>query len=261
MNMLDRAGHLSELALDRYRYDPPATDRSWMDAHLAECSECRAALLDLAHEDAAVVVPEPRDPNVVPLRPPLSKTPTKPRATAWWAGAGAALAAAAVAFVVTRPGTTRDPGVGPEGDRYHLKSGPFDFEVFVHDGSDSRPVLSGDVVHPGERMGFRVRTRELGYLLVLGRDDSGNRYVCYPGGDVAAAAAVPVPESPEPQVLPLAMRFDDVLGSEHIMAVFCPGPFSAGDLGDGGLGSVDMRAEGCITYELTLLKRPREGGP
>lgn len=245
---LDRAGHLSELALDRYRFDPPGPERADVDQHLAGCAECRAALLDLATEDAAAAIPAPRAPtsNVVRLRPR--------RGLAVVAGAVGLLAAAAVAFVVTRPQTPR-PEDSDE-DRLTVKSGPFDFEVFVHDGATSRAVLSGDIVHPGERMGFRVRARELGYLLVTGRDDSGNKYICYPGGDPSAAMAVPFPETPEPQVLPLAMRFDDILGSEHITATFCPGPFSSAEL-----GGVDMRAEGCVTTEVTLVKRPREGGP
>ncbi|MFO0746751.1 MAG: hypothetical protein U1F43_13930 [Myxococcota bacterium] len=264
-SVLDRAGHLSELALDRYRYDPPAAPRDEVDQHLASCAECRAALLDLAHEDAAAAVPAPPgattgarergDDNVRPLVPR-----SKSSKVTWLAGVTGLLAAAALAFVVARPGgDASGDGSGAigadDGDRLHVKSGPFDFEVFVHDGNDSRAVLSGDVVHPGERMGFRVRARELGYLLVTGRDDSGNQYMCYPGGDVTGAAAVPFPETPEPQVLPLAMRFDDILGSEHITATFCPGPFSASDL-----GGMDMRAAGCVTTGFTLLKRPREGG-
>ena len=103
---------------------------------------------------------------------------------------------------------------------------------------------------PGERMGFRVKARELGYLLVLGRDDTGNRYLCYPEGVIGDAVAVPFHESPEPQVLPTAMRFDDILGSEHITAIFCPAPFGADEVGE------NMQPPGCVSREVTLKKQP-----
>lgn len=236
---LDRGGHLSELALDRLRYDPalPTEEKAELDQHLARCAECQAALATLSAEDAAFAV-APRAP-VVALRP---KSPLR------WLGAGvAALAIAAAALIAVNMPTTKlfDP------DDLRVKSGPFDFEVFVHDGAESRAVMSGDTVFPGERMGFRVRARETGYLLVLGRDDSGNRYLCYPDGVIGDAVAVAFQESTEPLVLPTAMRFDDILGSEHITAIFCPAPFGADEVGE------DMQPPGCVSRAVRLQKQKR----
>ncbi|MCC6622754.1 MAG: hypothetical protein IT385_15945 [Deltaproteobacteria bacterium] len=231
---LDRGGHLSELALDVYRYDPGPHPE--VESHLTACDACRAALAALVAEDAAARVPVPRARRRRPL--------------AWIAGATTLLAAAAVAIIVTRPAPA-----APDADGLRLKGGAFDLEVFVHDGERTRAVVSGDVVHPGERVGFRVRGREPGYLLVIGRDDQGNSYMCYPSGEVGVAVAQTFPETPEPQVLPVAMRFDDVLGSEHIVALLCPAPFAAADLGPGLVADAD----GCARHELTLHKRPRSG--
>jgi len=239
-DVLDRSGHLSELALDVYRYDGARPD---IDAHLATCERCRAALSALLAEDQAAVVPAPR------------RAPPKSPWTGW-AARGAALgllAMAAIVFLVTRPPAGDRPD---DGDTLRLKSGAFDFEVFVHDGQRSRAVVDGDVVHPGERMGFRVRVREQGYLLVIGHDDQGHTYMCYPPGEVGASAALPFPATLEPQVLPVAMRFDDILGSEHIVALLCPAPVGAADI------AMDARMrDGCVIHELSLNKQPRAGGP
>jgi len=243
---LDRAGHLSELALDMRRYDPGPHPE--IDRHLTICEACREALAALAAEDALARIPAPR-----PAR--------RRRPLAWLAGGATLMAAAAVAFIVTRPATADPEGAdGPGGlGPTTLKSGPFDLEVFVHDGARSRAVVSGDTVHPGERVGFRVRVREPGYILVIGRDDLGNSYMCYPAGEVGVAVAQAFPDTLEPQVLPVAMRFDDVLGSEHLVALLCPAPFAASDLGP----ALTAGGEGCARHELTLHKRPRpeEGAP
>lgn len=236
-SVLDRAGHLSELALDRLRFDPTVApdEKAEADAHLATCAACRDAMAMLASEDASFAV-----------APRVRVSALRPRISTGWIGAGvSALALAAVVLLAVRV-RPRD-----DGDVMRLRGSPIDFEVFVHDGSDSRAVLSGDTVHPGERVGFRVRARDPGYLLVLGHDDTGNRYLCYPEGVIGDAIAVAFQESPEPRVLPTAMRFDDILGSEHITAIFCPAPFTAYDVGP------DMQPAGCISHEVSLVKQQR----
>lgn len=243
MSVLDRGGHLSELTFDRLRYDDalPASERAAIESHLTGCGECRAAMSMLAAEDAAFVV-TPRA-QVIPLKRPSAGR---------WIGAGVMAMAAAAAALIATSMPTNQVDLGLEHvDVMRVRGGPFDFEVFVHDGEGSRAVASGDTVFPGERMGFRVKARETGYLLVIGRDDAGQRYLCYPEGVIGDAVAVAITESQEPQTLPKAMRFDDVLGNEHITAIFCPAPFGADEVGE------NMQPPGCVSQAFTLKKQPR----
>ena len=260
-DVLDRGGHLSELALDRYRFDPPEpTFHEAVTAHLGACAACQSALDALIAEDATSVLDPPT--AVAPVIPMTARRPwaalgavdRTPRRTAWIAG-GMVFALAAIALLVTRPWQ-------PGEDLIRLKGSPLDLEIYVHDGERSRPVVAGDVVHPGERMGFRVHLRQDGYLAIFGRDDRGTSYPCYPlnegpGPTLAPTAtaleAVAQPRTEHPLTLPVAMRFDDILGDEHITAVFCESPFALGP------APTEMAAEldraGCQVVAVTLRKR------
>ena len=253
--LLDRSGHLLELTLDRYRFDPPEPAlHTAVTAHLATCEPCRAALDALVLGDAQVSLAPPARSSVVIAMAARDFSATR-RKTAWLGG-GVVLALAALVLFATRPWQPAD-------DVITLKGSPIDFEIHVHDGERSRPVLSGDVVHPGERMGFRVHLRRAGYLAIFGRDDQGASYPCYPlaeGAPVAAnLEAVALARSDAPLTLPVAMRFDDILGDEHITAVFCEGPFAL------GTAPITMAAElaqrGCQVREVMLHKVPAGAVP
>lgn len=253
-DVLDRGGHLSELTLDRLRFDPPEPSfRAAVEAHLATCAACRDALTALAEEDAAcALAPPPSTPRAAGEVIPLSAK----RRRAAWIGGVTVLALAALALFAVRPWIVSPP----EDDVITLRGGPFDFEVYVHDGQRSRPVADGDVVHPGERMGFRVHLRQEGYLAIIGRDDRGMTYSCYPlpeaGAVTSLAQAVAHARTDGPIPLPVAMRFDDTLGDEHITAVFCPSAFA---LGPDVVSMADALTQaGCSVTTLTLHKRAPE---
>ncbi|MFO0744502.1 MAG: hypothetical protein U1F43_02370 [Myxococcota bacterium] len=243
---LDRGGHLSELAFDRLRSDRPGSHdafRAGALAHLAECARCQAAQAALAAADAEVGLRPP----AAPMRSTPTATPT-PIAQARAARVrraltlGAPLAAAALALVIALPSGQAPVGPGPgvppdadldAGDHIILKSGALDFEVYIHDGTASRLVQSGAEVHPGDRASFRVNLRAPGYLLVVGSDEAGHTYLCWPQDGVVAAdsaEAVAIGPTAAPEQLEAAMRFDDVLGDEHLVAVFCPGRFAYPDV-------------------------------
>jgi len=258
-DVLDRGGHLSELTLDRLRFDPPEVAfRAAVEAHLAACESCRGALAALVEVDAtcALVPPTARastgaSAEVVPL---TARRRRAPRFSGALAGV-AALALAAIALFVLRPWAPP-----PDDDVITVRGGPFDFEVHVHDGERSRPASDGDVVYPGERMGFRVHLRQDGYLAIIGRDDRGMTYSCYPRPEAGAVASLAhaVAHTPTdgPVTLPVAMRFDDTLGDEHITAVFCAFPF---ELGPSVISMADELARaGCSVTTLTLHKRAPE---
>ena len=190
----DRIGHVSGLAFDRYRYDPTATAayRADVEAHLAECATCRAALQALEAQDAGLVVAPPSPLRVVPSVSapsvpsapiPIGRAAPKPakRFLPWFAGAGAVLAMAAVAFFATR-GDVTPGGLGfdPDPNGVRPKGGRFDFEVWLEQGGHSQPVHTGDRVHPGDRFGFRGHARADGWLLIVGIDAANQLYPCFP---------------------------------------------------------------------------------
>jgi hypothetical protein len=306
---LDRGGHLSELALDRYRFEPdaPLTFRQAIAAHLEGCGACRTALARLVDEDRRLgeslqnvqissisknaqsaedsvsTGPESSAKNslksgavgaslesarpaaeVIPLRgrsfggSRLSRSeaaqdvPLHKRKLMWLAMPLAAAAALVLAVVEPLPQEEI------EAERVRLKGTTFEVEVHVHDGQTSRLVSGGDVVHPGERMGFRVRASMPGHLLLIGRDDRGATYPCYPASGQASA---PVAGSSQMVALDAALAFDDALGSERLIAFFCDAPLELP-----GLAIPSEIPPGCVRRELSLTKvawpnNPAGGAP
>jgi hypothetical protein len=138
---------------------------------------------------------------------------------------------------------------------------PFSWEVFVNDDSGTRAVVDGDTVYPGQRLGFRVHPRHSGHLLIVGVDDRGQDYLCYPqrqGGQGALVAA-----SDKPYSLEEAVRLDEVTGHERLLALFCPEPVSLEQIGPalleavrGGADELPVLRPGCAQRDITLLKEP-----
>jgi len=288
----DRGGHLPELVIDRYLYDPAdGAFRAEVEHHLAQCEACRLALEAIALEDAeytpvrmatprvqsdpaARLSPPPqsglslRAPHATEtssaeihvLRPtntasPFAASPNaKPgrwtRVRVLLQASSVLLAAALLLFVVL-------PREGPHGtDEIRLKGTSFELEVHVHDGIATRRVLDGDVVHPGERMGFLVRANRAGHIIIVGRDVRGETYLCYPQG--LEAHAVDYVPSDALTDLEVAMAFDDVLGHEQVVAYLCDHPLTFAEL-TGPVASATPLGPvaGCLRRELTLDKRPR----
>jgi hypothetical protein len=309
---LDRGGHLSELALDRYRFEPdaPLALRQAVEAHLEGCGACRTALARIVEEDerlgeslhnirkssiskdvqyAEGVAPTSAGPEsspamdllqggavgaslesarpaaeVIPLRgrsfggSRLSRSeaaqdvPLHKRKLMWLALPLAAAAALVLAVVEPLPQEET------ETEQVRLKGTTFEIEVHVHDGQTSRLVSGGDVVHPGERMGFRVRASMPGHLLLIGRDDRGATYPCYPASGQASA---PVAGSSQMVALDAALAFDDALGTERLIAFFCDAPLELP-----GLAIPSEIPPGCVRRELSLTKvawpaAPAKGSP
>ncbi|MEQ1572479.1 MAG: hypothetical protein ABMA64_43060 [Myxococcota bacterium] len=159
----------------------------------------------------------------------------------WFRGgfAAAALVACALALgTLARP--TADDGIGVRGSGLQLR-------LYLDQGGSSRRLRDGDPIAPGDRIGFSV-DHPAGYLMVVGTDDDGAPYLCYPQGGGGAAERVDA--TPEPRPLPEAIRVDATPGAERITAVLCDHPFTLEQLAD---PSADGAA-GCARSVVTVVK-------
>ncbi|MFT7581691.1 MAG: hypothetical protein ACI9MR_003369 [Myxococcota bacterium] len=257
--LFDRDGHLLELTFDMYLYD---TEDVWLqaevDAHLAQCEPCQAALAAIRGLDSDAAASQPPLRTVDGPSGAVVISLAARRRHRLWAGVGV-LAAAAVAVVVVKPWA-------PPGDGIRLRGGPIQLQVFVK-GSDlpDREVATGDRVMAGERFGFRVAAKKPGQLMIIGVDAANDPYLCYPQG---TTTSVPFAAA-DPTNLDRAMQFDEVLGTERIVAVLCDAPFGFDEVAsqlskhrvamtvNATPGAVLPRLlDGCAQTEVVLLKVP-----
>ena len=244
--LFGRDGHLTDLAIDRYRYeDLPVRLRRAVAEHLEACPACSERLAEQARTDAEVALPPL--PQVAPRR-----------RRRWAAGAvGLALAAGLAAVVLRVEPPSDAPGrAEPAGIR--LRGSGFDIEVWADRPGGPERLESGAAVAAGERLGFRVATTRPGYLILWGRDGSGADYPVYPPSRGDAAALAPQAGA-EMQTLPTALRFDAAPGPETLRAVFCPEPFTWAEATT--WTPAELRARRCTAYRIVLPKRLPEGGP
>lgn len=248
-----RDGRLTELTLDRYRQGELSDDeRRAVERRLAQTPDERRVLEEMQAFDAAHRLAPPAGAGaatVLPFR----------RAAKVIAPIGVALvaAAAAVSLLVPTTGLAPTSRVRP-GEEFRVKGARFELEVHAHDGAQSRRLSAGAAVHPGERLGFRIEGGDGGHLLIVGIDATHEPYLCYPQ-DTGGASA-PAPGGDQVVSLPAAVRLDDVAGSETVVAMLCPRPFSfdavapamrAAHAAVGGLG---MIRQGCVQRVFTLTK-------
>jgi hypothetical protein len=198
----DEPGCPSDLVYDQLLGDELGAARSAeVRRHVADCSRCRARFEELARfrEEA---------------RLPAFESFARPsaRARAKWpvyaAGAAAAAAFALGLLLWVRPAPvpdeTRAKGTGRLS--FYVKRG----EAVLRGGP-------GEILHPGDAIEFSYTAVRPGYLAVLSVDGARRASVYYP--DAARAAPVTAGE----QILPQSTVLDDVLGTEHLYAVFCDG--------------------------------------
>lgn len=271
-SLFDRGGHLTELGLDRLRSEPERLDpaqRTAADAHLAACALCRDARAALASADLALPLPHLRQRDPVAAVIPLSAAARRRRAPWVGLGLGTLVALAAALVLVVRSEPVAPPELATP-DAVRLKGNPFVFSVWIHDGdAAAMAARDGFEVRAGQRMGFTVQTDADGHLLVVGRDDTGQRYACFPQvpGPDGRLTAAPLPAQRTPFTLPGAMAFDATPGDEHLLAVLCPGPFGEADLPADAAATcppvIDVGGQRCLARCQRLSKAsamPEAGG-
>ena len=237
MTPFRRDGHLTDLALDALVEDGSLEGT---EAHLASCAVCRERL-----EAAQAVELPPMD---LPLPSSLQAPPPTPTAANRPWAMLALVAAAAVALLVA--GTQLAPR---ETDGIRIKGSGLTLQVFRDEGARSERLRDGDTVAAGDRLGFRVRHRDEGHLMVLGIDGRDEAYLCYPqhrDGD-----AEPVDAAPNAVQLPEAIRMDATPGTETLIAVVCDVPFTFDAMAD-ALKADDL-PDGCVLDEVALEKEER----
>lgn len=224
-------GHLTDLALEHALDGSPLAGT---EAHLAACAVCAGRLQAAgAVELPPLAFPSPS----LAVQPAMAAPANRPV----WIGLIAV--AAALVLVALLP---RDAG-----DGIRLRGEALTLQVWRDGGATSERLVDGDRVAPGDRLGFRVRHREPGHLLVLGLDDADAAYVCYPQAE--GGRSVPVDASLELDPLPEAVRLDAVGASERLIAVLCDAPFTLDEV-SGALADGDV-PEGCVADGVTLVKR------
>jgi hypothetical protein len=264
-----------------------------VDVHVQACSRCAELLDELRAQDASFMASPLGEPawlaelvgdegiearGVVPPVVDLADrrrngagpvaTETRPASRTSvipWVG-GLFAMAAAIALVMTV--SFDDQGdrtiVTDPPDGIRIKGRAFTLEVYAKSDGETRHVGSGGAVYPGERVGFKVYPRTSGYAMILGVDDKGHEYQCFPQG--ADKASAPIEASAEGIDLKAAMELDGVLGSERLVALSCPEPFTYAEVaaklkeqasraGDEPIGSLKA---GCDQHEVRLVKRAPE---
>lgn len=239
MNVFRRDGHLHDLAIEAIldgEIDPQSEE------HITSCDLCLSRVdAARAYGEGVDLPPLQSQPQPVALRPANRSSRFGARL---YAPLLIALAAAVLLVAwVGRP----DP---VEGDGITLRGSGLGLRVYRDEGGNSRRLRDGDLIAPGDRLGFSVQNREPGHLMIIGVDSGDESYLCYPqrGG----GRSEPVDASSAPRDLDEAIRMDDIPGEERIVAVLCAEPFDFEDLSEAVREGEPP--QGCVFSDVTVRK-------
>jgi hypothetical protein len=214
-HLLSRSGALLDLTIERHLAgELSEADAALVEAHLASHPACRARHEAAARDRAAFRQrPVPVWMNAPPPAHVAEVVPLRPARRTWaYAGAVALAAAALLAVLVGLPAA---PDTAP--DVVRVRGDGLELGVYTE---DSTPLEFGSDVATGARLGFRIRSREAGHLVIVGVDDAGGAYPCYPQGGGSA----PVEAHTDPVSLDEAIRLDGTPGTERLVALRCAAP-------------------------------------
>ncbi|HND31799.1 MAG TPA: hypothetical protein PLA94_17475 [Myxococcota bacterium] len=245
MGVFARDGHLLLLGLERHQAeDLGPEERQGLEQHLGDCSLCQSRHARLQQELVLPPLKLPQRPQLQLIpggagrgAPPPAAAPTAappPSRRRWWLLPVAAMAVGLIVTVLLprQRSTGQNPG---------------SLAMEVYRDRDSQRLLPGDLVAEGEKLAFRVRSDEDGYLLVSERNGTGQSRPCYPAGDSPQAALLR--GGPDAMVLPTALELDNSAGEEILIATRCPQPF--------GMETVTRAdlPEDCTQVRLSLFKK------
>jgi hypothetical protein len=278
--LFSRDGIVTELTIDRLILGELTDEEERkVRARLESCDRSRALFeaveeFDAGLREEGVFVPPPSllqreessDQGVVLLS---NKREEKRQRAAFSESSVARFAAAACVILASvallrwdpsiDPAIADGPGAIPDGAAIgvtRVKGSAFRFDVFVHDGEESRQAADGEVVQPGDRVGFKVFNRKPGHLMIVGVDDNLKPYTCYPQDEARAQERAVTQEAEE---LKQAMELDSNLGRERFVAYFCHETFGSDQAHQWAkVGLEQILPEGCVRRSVTLQKKPSE---
>ena len=261
-DLLTRDGHLTELTLNRF-LNGELDAFPQIREHVDTCPVCAQTLDSVRAFDASFAIAPPGPPALTATadEPNVVSLADERRRRAPVAVIVAA-AAAVVLALVAWPSGSRSP-VGGDDDGIRIKGSGLTLLVFAKSGDNKpRPVTDNDVVHAGDRLGFRISSRDAGFAMIVGVDDEG---VAYPAWPQDGARAAFVEASTSARDIDAAILLDDRGASERLALVRCPDSFSwkqAAELLTANRklsakpGGTDPLAR-CVYDDLTLRKEPR----
>lgn len=251
--------HLSQLEKELYLRGELSRDRV---EHVRGCERCQAVLAVMGAHDEAWR----SDPPEMPRRDTPPTPERAPRVAAGvprWSTGRLSAAAAGVAAVTSLAlaAVFFAPAVGEEGasqDVVRAKGGDWGWGVVLEDAGVVRVATGDDTVYPGTRVGFQVTLDRPGHLLIVGVDEARDVYMCYPGRGARESALVE--DVGAPVKLDAAIRFDDKLGKEHLIAVLCEQPVTLEQVEPrlGAAPTSSLGREGCEVKRIVLNKIKRE---
>jgi hypothetical protein len=229
-HLFTRDGRLSELSLARFANDElDASERGAVERALAVDADARA-LLDALREVAIVAAPEQTARPPAPIELARRRTP----ASALVLALAFAAAAALVVWLLVRPGPPHETAIARtdtsetgDDDGIRTKGDEFAFELWIDDGERNRRVRSGDEVHAGDKLAFRVYPRVAGELLIVCIDPSGVALACWPGEGTALfgpGGFAAVEARGDALTIAPGLAFDAAPGEERFVALLCSDP-------------------------------------
>jgi hypothetical protein len=146
-------------------------------------------------------------------------TPEKRSWLRWFVPVSALAAAAAVILVVIR--RDNDGPGSPTGDDIQVKGDDIALVVHRATGGGSTRLVTGDAVHPGDRIEFEINASKPGFVAIVGIDGTGEPKIYYPDNGTA-----PVAFDPAEHLLLAALELDATPGDERFFAVYGLRPFA-----------------------------------
>lgn len=145
-------------------------------------------------------------------------TPEKRSWLRWIIPASALAAAAAVILVVVKRGGD-EPGRPP--DDLSVKGDDISLVVHLASGDTSKRLMTGDTVHPGDKIRFELGGVKRGFVAVIGIDGTGQPTIYHPDG-----GAQPTAFDPTNRLVPGAIALDATPGAERFFAIYSERPFA-----------------------------------
>ncbi len=204
---LARNGHLSDLSIERIVAGEDT------HSHIQSCEICKKRIETIRNQTI----------SIPPMRLQKQEVENKKRKLTSFILPG--LVISLVALVALFSFSPKE-NLGQGGNTIRIKGTPFTVSLYANDEQSIRPLHDGALVHPNERIGFRVESKIEGYLSIVGVDQKGDAYVCYPQKTTNARRF----ESGPARTLDEAIRMDETLGRERIISLLCKTPRSIAEI-------------------------------